>query len=254
MSKLTIQNLPITNQLLGALPAKEYQLLSPKLELFDLIYTEVIHDPKQVIEYLYFPNSGIVSLTAMEEDRAVLEVGMIGKEGVFGLPVFLGDPRAFVRVIVQGSGSAMRIKAADLLDFCELGGALPRLLKHYTYRLFNQMTQAMVCNNLHRTEARLARWLLMMRDRMENDKFPVTHNSISNMLGVRREAVSKSACNLQRRQLISYQHGNLEIIDPVGLETVACPCYAVIKEVERELSRFIISVSMTTLKERSLIS
>lgn len=249
-AKITLQNLPITNQLLGALPAKEYQLLFPKLELCDLIYTEVIHEPKQVMEYLYFLNSGIVSMNAVEGKRTVLEIGMIGKEGVFGLPIFLGDPRAFGRVIVQGAGSAMRIKAADLLDFCELGGALPRLLKLYTYRFINQITQAMVCNNLHRIEARLARWLLMMRDRMEDDKFPVTHNSVSNMLGVRREAVSKSACNLQRRRLISYQHGNLEIIDPAGLEAVACPCYAIIKEEERELSRLDIRSSVTTLKAR----
>jgi CRP-like cAMP-binding protein len=249
MSKITAQNLPITNRLLGALPAKEYQLLFPKLELFDLIYTEVIHEPKQTMEYLYFLNSGIVSMNAVEGERTVLEIGMIGKEGAFGLPIFLGDPRAFGRVIVQGAGSAMRIKAADLLDFCELGGALPRLLKLYAYRFVNQITQAMVCNNLHRIEVRLARWLLMMRDRMEDDKFPVTHNAISNMLGVRREAVSKSACNLQRRKLISYQHGNLEIIDAAGLEAVACPCYAVIKEQERELSRSDIRSSATTLKE-----
>lgn len=248
--KNTVQNLPITNQLLGALPAKEYQLLFPKLELFNLNYTEVIHEPKQVMEYLYFPNSGIVSMNAVEGKQTVLEIGMIGKEGVFGLPIFLGDPRAFGRVIVQGAGSAMRINAADLHNFCEMGGALPRLLKLYTYRFVNQITQAMVCNNLHRIEARLARWLLMMRDRMEDNKFPVTHNFISNMLGVRREAVSKSACSLSRRQLIGYQHGNLEIIDPAGLEAVACPCYAIIKEEERRLSRFDIQSSVTTLKGR----
>jgi CRP-like cAMP-binding protein len=246
MTKLTLQNLPITNRLLGALPDKEYQLLFPKLELFELHYTEVIHEPRQVMEYLYFPNRGIVSMNAVEGERTVLEIGMIGKEGVFGLPIFLGDPRAFGRVIVQGAGSAMRIKAADLLDFCELGGAMPRLLKLYTYRFVNQITRAMVCNNLHRIEARLARWLLMMRDRMEDDKFPVTHNFISNLLGVRREAVSKSASGLQRRQLISYQHGNLEIINPAGLESVACPCYALIREEERELSRSSIRSSLSS--------
>jgi len=245
MPKNTIQNLPITNQLLGALPAKEYQLLFPKLELVDLIYTEVIHEPGQIIEYLYFLNSGIVSFNAVEGNRTVLEIVMIGKEGVWGLSVFLGVPKAFGRALVQGAGSAMRIKSADLLDFCELGGALPRLLKYYIHRLVCQNVLAMVCNKLHQTEERLARWLLMIRDRMEDDKFPVTHNSLSNMLGVRREAVSRTACNLQRRQLISYYRGNLEIINPAGLEAAACPCYAVIKEQERELSRFDIHSSTT---------
>lgn len=242
MSKNQIQNLPITNRLLGVLPAKEYQLLVPKLELFELIYTEVIHEPGQTMKYLYFLNSGIVSLSAVEGNRTVLEVAMIGWEGAFGLPIFLGDDKAFARVTVQGAGSAMRIKAADLLEFCELGGALPRLLKLYTYRLVNQITQSMVCNNLHQTEARLARWLLLMRDRMEADRFPVTQSSISSMLGVRREAVTRTACNLQRQELISYNRGNLEIINPAGLEAAACSCYAIIKERARELSRLDIAL------------
>ena len=244
MSKNTIQNIPITNQLLGALPAKEYQLLSAKLELFDLIYPEIIHEPKQVLEYLYFPNSGVVSLNAVEGKQTVLEIMMVGREGAFGLPVFLGDPRAVGRVVVQGAGSAMRIKTTDLLDFCETGGALPRLMKAYTCRFIKQISRAMVCNNFHQTEARLARWLMMMRDRMERDEFPITQTIISNMLGVRREAVTRTAGSLQRRELISYQRGHLEIINPVGLEAAACPCYAVFKELDLELSRFSINLTV----------
>ncbi len=238
MSEKTIQNTPITNALLGALPASEYQMLFPKLESFDLIYDEIIHDTKQQIKYLYFINSGVVSLSAVEDNRTVLEIVMIGREGAFGLPIFLGEDKAFGRATVRGAGSAMRIKAADLHEFCDLGGALPRLLKYYTYKLTNQMIQAMVCHNLHQTEVRLARWLLMIRDRLEADIFPMTQNTLSNILGVRREAVNKSAANLQRRGLIGYYRGNLEIINPKGLEAAACPCYAAIKDSERELPRF----------------
>lgn len=237
MSKNTIQNLPITNQLLAALPAEEYQRLLPKLELFDLIYTDVIHEPKQVMEHVYFPNSGIVSLNAVNKEQSILEIAMIGREGVFGLPVFLDVPRAFGRALVQGAGSTMRIKAADLLDFCELGGALPRFLKQYTYKFTVQVIQALVCNSLHCIETRLARWLLMTRDRMEADEFPMTQTLISNMLGVRREAVCKSASNLQRRELITYYRGSLKILNRAGLETVACPCYTLIKKEEQEFSR-----------------
>lgn len=239
MSENTIQNLPITNQLLAALPAEEYQRLLPKLELFDLVYTEIIQKPVQKMQYVYFPNSGIVSVNAVNGEKSILEIAMIGREGVFGLPVFLEVPRAFGRTLVQGAGSAMRIKAADLLDFCELGGALPRFLKQYTYKFAAQVIQALVCNSFHCAEVRLARWLLMTRDRMEVDEFPITQTLISNMLGVRREAVCKSASNLQRRELITYYRGSLKILNRTGLEAVACPCYALIKKEEQEFSRLI---------------
>ena len=114
MSRIALQNIPITNQLLGALPAKEYQLLLPKLELFDLVYAEVIHEPKQVMEYLYFPNSGIVSMNAVDGKRTVLEIGMIGKEGVFGLPIFLGELWSTRSV---GMNLARRFNAGTTLAF-----------------------------------------------------------------------------------------------------------------------------------------
>ena len=190
------------------------------------------------MNYLYFVNSGIASLVAVQDGQPVLEVVMIGREGVFGIPIFLGDNKAFGRVVVQGAGSAMRIKSADLLEFCNLGGELPRFLKLYAFRLMSQMMVSMICNNLHQTEERLARWLLMMRDRMESIQFPVTQTSLSSMLGVRREAVNKSAGKLQREGLISYHRGNLEIVNPAGLEAAACACYAELKEKERELSRY----------------
>ncbi|HEY0429491.1 MAG TPA: Crp/Fnr family transcriptional regulator [Pyrinomonadaceae bacterium] len=221
---------PVYNRLLAALPAAAYERLFPRLEQIALIYGANIYRPGEIIRHVYFPNSGIISLLSSVNDNATLEVGLVGREGIVGLPVFLGVKTSNIQAIVQGAGFAMKMKAADFLAESQNDGALARLLRRFTHSLLTQTSQSAACYCFHPVEARLARWLLMMSDRMETGDFPMTQGFLSSMLGVRREAVNKSAVILQRQRLISYSRGNVSITNQAGLENAACKCYGIIKD------------------------
>ena len=147
-----------------------------------------------------------------------------------GLPLFMDVSKSSNRAVVQGEGYALKMKAKALRKECNNGGLLPRLLRRYSHSLMTQISQTAVCNRFHPIEARLARWLLMTRDRMNADEFQLTQDFLSNMLGVRREGVNKAAGVLQQRALISYSRGALTILNGKGLEAMACQCYRIIKE------------------------
>lgn len=225
------------NRLLAALPAKEYARLLPKLREVSLTYDKTIYEPGGVIRRVYFPKSGIISLLSAVGERSLLEVGIVGSEGFVGLPVFLGVKTSNNHAVVQGAGAALAMKTTDFLAECKTGGALPRLLQRYTHSLLVQISQSAVCYRFHEIEARLARWLLMTADRMETEDFKITQEFLSNMLGVRREAVSKSAAAFQQRQVISYSRGNISIINRSDLEKTACNCYSIIKNEEAGKSK-----------------
>jgi CRP-like cAMP-binding protein len=233
MSRATALRAPLTNRILAALPKDEYRGLLPNLEPFHLIFGEVIYEPGDLIRHVYFPTSGIISLLAAVEDRATLEVGLVGWEGMVGLPTFMGVKTSRNRAVVQGAGAAMRMKATAFRNECNNGGSLPRLLRRYTHSRLTQIVQGAACNRFHPIDARLARWLLMTHDRMGTDEFQLTQEFLSNMLGVRREGVNKAAGTLQRQHLISYSRGILTTLNRAGLEAVACQCYAIIKEESR---------------------
>jgi CRP-like cAMP-binding protein len=220
---------PIANQLLAALPKKDYQALQGHLEEIPLVFEELLYRPGLPISDVYFPNSGIVSLLAAINDHASLEVGLVGNEGMVGLGAFLGVGSSMNRAVVQGVGTAMKMKATTLRKQCNNGGALPRLLQRYAHSVLTQISQSAVCNQFHSIDARLARWLLMTHDRMGNDEFQITQEFLSNMLGVRREGVSKAAGKLQKRKLIRYSRGRLRVLDRAGLEATSCGCYEIIK-------------------------
>lgn len=217
------------NRLLAALPAKEYAHLLPNLEEIPLTYAETIYEPGEAIRYIYFPNSGMISLLTHAAEGEVLEVGVVGNEGMIGLPVFLGVETSRNQVIVQGDGAALRIKTEDFIKECGRGVSLPKLLRRYTHALITQVSQTVACNRFHLIEERLMCWLLLMHDRMQTDKFKITQEFLSKMLGVRREAVSKSAANLQQRKLIEYSRGIVSIINRAALEAAACNCYSIVK-------------------------
>ena len=221
---------PIANRLLAALPKQDYLGLQRHLEEIPLIFDEILYQPNVLISDVYFPNSGIVSLLAAANGHATLEVGLVGKEGMVGLSVFMGVNTSQNPAVVQGAGSAMRMKAAALRNECNNGGALSLLLRRYSHSLLTQITQSAVCNQFHSVDARLARWLLMTHDRMGNDEFRITQEFLSHMLGVRREGVSKAAGDLQKRKLIRYNRGHLKVLDRPGLEATSCGCYEIIKD------------------------
>jgi len=223
------QNAPIANRLLAALPKQEYQRLLPELEQVTLLFAEVIYEPGATIRYVYFPNDAIICLLSVADERSTFEVGIVGNEGMVGLSPFMGVHISCYRALVQGAGTAVRMKAAVLQMESSQTGSLHRLLKRYTHSFLTQASQSAVCNRFHTVEARLARWLLMSHDRLRSNEFQLTQEFMSNMLGVRREGITRAAGILQRQHLISYRRGHMTILDRAGIEAVSCKCYRIIK-------------------------
>jgi CRP-like cAMP-binding protein len=183
------------------------------------------------IEYVYFPGDGIVSLITTMNNGVTIEVGLIGRDGMVGIPVLLGDDIAFEEAVVQVAGSAMRMKSAVFKK--ELGKNHNPLLTQlllYTRTLMKQVAQTAACNRLHTVEERLARWLLMCHDRVDADDLPLKQEFISNMIGTRRASVGGAATGLQAKGVIRYSRGVIHILDRKELEKFACECYRAVAE------------------------
>lgn len=221
---------PSANRLLAALPKREYQRLRPNLEQFPLVFREVLYEPGDLIRNVYFPTGGVIALLAAAEDRATFEVGIVGREGMVGMPIFMGVKTSRDRAVVQAAGGALRMKATAFRKECNKLRSLPRLLQRYTYLRLTHIAQGAACNRFHPIHARVARWLLTTHDRIGADEFQLTQEFLSNLLGVRREGVNRAAGTLQQQHLISYNRGALTILNRRGLEAVACQCYGIIKE------------------------
>jgi CRP-like cAMP-binding protein len=217
------------NRLLATLPKNEYKRLLPKLKTVSLGLGEALYEPGDVIKYVYFPNDSIISLISELSETSSLEVGMVGNEGMAGLAVFMGVHSSSTRALVQGAGTAMRMSSAAVRSEANQLGSLHHLLHRYSHSLLAQVSQSCVCNRFHMVDARLARWLLMTNDRLAAKEFPLTQEFLSNMLGVRREGVSKAAGALQARKLIHYSRGVITILNRRGLEAKSCQCYAIVK-------------------------
>lgn len=217
------------NRLLATLPKREYNRLLPGLKPVTLTFGEVLYQPGDTITHVYFPNDSIVSLLSAMSERATLEVGMVGNEGMAGLPIFMGVNVSQTRALVQGAGSAMRMTSANARLEASHLGSLHRLLHRYSHSLLAQVSQTSACNRFHSVDVRLARWLLMTADRLNVDEFRLTQEFMSSMLGVRREGVNKAAGALQAEKLIRYSRGVITILDRRGLEAKACVCYGLIK-------------------------
>jgi len=219
----------IANHILAALPIREYKRLVPDLEPFALVYGDELIPLGTPIKHVYFPNSGIVSLLTRVDARSSLEVGIVGREGMIGLPLFLGVKKATNRALVQGSGDSVRLTAAAFRIGCLQRGRLPSLLQRFTQSLITQISQSAVCFRFHSADQRLARWLLMTSDRMDSNRFILTQAFLAHMLGVRREAVNKSAVALHSQGLINYSRGQITINDRKGLRRAACRCYEIVR-------------------------
>jgi CRP-like cAMP-binding protein len=227
---------PKDNQILAALPADEYERLLPHLEDFHLILGDVLSRPDEPIEYVYFPHRGTISVISTMEDGSQVEAGIVGNEGLFGLPVVLGTDSAPFQATVQIADGASRMRAGVLREEMGRGGRLQKLLLRYGQAFFVQVAQTAVCNRRHNVDGRLARWLLMCQDRALSDELGLTHEFLSIMLGVRRAGVSVAASKLQAQGLIRYAHGRIHILDRAGLEAFSCECYRVVR---REFDRLL---------------
>ncbi len=218
------------NRLLAALPRAEYQRLLPNLEPVTLTFGEVLYEPGDPIRHVYFPNDSLVSLLTLVDRHLALEVGMVGREGMVGIAFVLGIGVTPVRALVQGTGTAMRMKAAPFCKEFQQSLSLQREAHLYTHALMAQIAQTAACNRFHVVEARLARWLLMTRDRVCSDHFRLTHEFLGHMLGVRRVGVTNAAHALKQRKLIDYSRGNIAITNGHGLEAASCSCYERLKD------------------------
>jgi CRP-like cAMP-binding protein len=218
------------NRLLGSLPEDDFAHLSPLLQQVTVEVGDVLCEPGQPIRHIYFPADSLISLLAVAEGRMTLEVGSVGREGMLGASVALGHDTAQVRAVVQRAGSAGRIASADFRAEFSRNESLQRLLHRYTDSLLAQAIQIAVCSRFHVLEARLARSLLITRDRLQSEKFHLTHEFLAHALGVRRVGVTKAASALQQQKLITYSRGNIEILDSAGLEAVSCRCYELVKD------------------------
>jgi CRP-like cAMP-binding protein len=217
------------NRLLAALPDAEYQRLAPHLEYVPLPLKQVLYNRGESIEYVYFPHRAIVSLISTPEEGSHVEVGLVGNEGIVGIPAVLGDNIATTSAIVQREDSGMRMEASLLKTEFQQGGSLQSLLLRYTQALYGLVSQNAACNRRHQLDERLARWLLLVCDRVGSNELLLTHEFISKMLGVRRAGVTEAANTLQRTGLIRYNRGKITILNRQKLEAAACSCYGIIK-------------------------
>lgn len=217
-----------TNYLLAALGREDLDRIIPKLSRVKFDLGDVIYESGENMDHAYFPTTAIISLLYIMENGSTAEIGVIGNDGIVGVSLFMGGDSTTSRAVVQSAGEAMKIKATDLKAEFKLGGRFQELLLRYTQALMTQISQTAVCNRLHPIEQQLCRWLLLSHDRLHTDKLVMTHDLISNMLGVRREGITLAAQKLAGRKLITNMRGTMTVIDRNGLELAACECYKVV--------------------------
>jgi CRP-like cAMP-binding protein len=227
---------PRANQLLAALPERDYGLLAQGLEWTAMPLGMAIYESGGRQGFVYFPVDSIVSLLYVLENGASTEIAVTGKEGLVGISLFMGGGTTPSRAVVQSAGHGYRVNGAVLRKLFESSGDAQHLLLRFTQALITQMTQTAVCNRHHAVDQQLCRWLLLMLDRLSSNRVLMTQELIANMLGVRREGVTEAAGKLQSQGLIEYRRGRITVLDRPGLEARVCECYAVVKrEYERLL-------------------
>lgn len=227
---------PVANRLIEGLPLKERREFPAQATPVDLAVGDVLCELDQNYRHVYFPMTGLISMSVAMRGHQPLEMGMIGNEGMLGATLLLGTGAAPLRGVVQGAGTALRMSVPQFRRRLRDSPGLVRTIGRYLYVSMAQLTQTAACTRFHEVEPRLARWLLMAHDRMQADEFYITHQLLSDMLGVRRSAVTIAAGVLQKKELISYVRGNITVLSRRGLETVSCECYP---EVVDDYNRFL---------------
>ncbi|HKZ01587.1 MAG TPA: Crp/Fnr family transcriptional regulator [Pyrinomonadaceae bacterium] len=217
------------NRLLESLPRDEYERLQPNLQSVHLCRGRVLCEAGDFAQYVDFPLNGVVSLLSSTEAGEVIEVAMVGNEGTTALPVIMHTREMPYGAVIQVPVDALRSEREVIQKECKRGGQLQNLLVCYTHSVFTQIAQSAVCNRFHTAEQRFCRWLLCTHDRIQSDTVELTHEIISDMLGVQRSVVSVTAGAFQKRGLINYSRGSITILNRRGLETASCECYRIVK-------------------------
>ncbi len=226
------------NRLIALLPPAERTRLLALCEPVQLTLSQVLCEQGDTTSHVYFPVDSFISLVTDLDRHPGMEVGMIGREGLLGEHLALGQATAPLRALVQGPGAAWRLSARHFADELRGGGALRLLVDRYLYVRLAQLAATAACLRFHLIGPRLARWLLMSQDRAQADRFRVTHEFLGYMLGVRRVGVTVAAGQLQQAGLITYHRGEMTVCDRAGLEAASCSCYAAdIKRYDASLGR-----------------
>lgn len=222
-------HVPLSNQILAALPPQEYQRLADSCEPVPLLKDAILYGPGQPIPYVFFPTSGLISFLMVLRNGTAIEVGMVGREGMAGLPIVLGTETSSARCLVQIPGEALRVASEILRTHLERNSLLQRLLLRFAHAFLARVTQLVACNSQHTVAQCCCCWLLLTHDRGQAGQFPMTHEFLANMLGVRRASVTEVVGFLRQQGLIRYGRGKMTILDRAKLEAAACECYSTIR-------------------------
>jgi CRP-like cAMP-binding protein len=218
------------NYLLSVLPPEEHKRLYSQLELVDMPLGQVLYESGDKLRHAYFPTTSIVSLLYVMENGSSAEIAVVGNDGIVGLSILMGGGSMPNRAVVQSAGSGYRIPTSLMQDEFNRNGPVLRLLLRYTQALITQMSQTAVCNRHHSIDQQLCRWLLLSIDRLPTNKLEMTQELIGNMLGVRREGVTRAAGKLHKAGLIDYKRGHIAVLNRAGLEERVCECYRVVRD------------------------
>jgi CRP-like cAMP-binding protein len=221
---------PIQNYILSSLPQIDFDTLAPALQLIRVKPEEVIYHAQETIKYVYFPTTAMLSWIGVTEAGERIEVGVVGWEGMVGIPELLGYETSPYGIEVELPGELYRIGVKEFKTEFKRLNSIHSLLFCYTYTALTQLAQSSVCGRFHTVEARLCRWLLMAHDRCDSDELMLTQEILAGMIGARRPAVSIVTGTLQKAGLIKNQRGKITILDRQGLEEAACECYRIIRQ------------------------
>jgi CRP-like cAMP-binding protein len=226
---------PVSNIILLSISDSDYSSLRPHLEYVSLPNHLILHEAGEKLEFVYFPNRGLISLVVVMKDGKTAEAGIVGSEGFTGTLAAVGLSRSPLQAVVQITGDGFRVKVGSLQNPLESAPRLQLMLSRYAALRGIQVAQTAACNRLHDIQQRLARWLLMTQDRVDSGSLPMTHDFLATMLGTDRPSVSLAAGVLQRKELIEYTRGAVKIVNRKKLEDCACECYGVIQQYDGEL-------------------
>jgi len=235
IDRTNVDGKAVRNKVLLATPDNEYGLMRPYLKYIDLPDHLSLHEPTQKVEFVYFPNRGMVSQVVVTKDGRTVEVGVVGSEGYVGAGLAAGLSRSSVREIIQIAGDGFRIMGNALERILRSAPKLQAILNKNTGLQGMQVAQTAACNRLHDIQQRLSRWLLMTQDRVDSEVLPITHDFIATMMGTDRSTVSLAASVLQKKAIIKYERGMVKILNRRKLERSACECYEVIRQFEDDL-------------------
>jgi CRP-like cAMP-binding protein len=225
----------VANKILLSIPDEEYALIRPHLEFLSMPHHLSLYEPGRPIEFVHFPNGGMVSLVIATEDGKTVEVGEVGREGFAGIQATVGINRNQVREIMQIPGDGFRVKSGALKSVLQSAPELQRILSRYAVVQAMQFAQTAACNRLHNIDQRFARWLLITQDRVDSPSLVITHDFLATMLGTDRPTVSLAAAALQKKKIIDYTRGAVEILNRAKLERCSCECYKVLQQYNREI-------------------